>query len=246
MKLIILPTPADTAAAAARHVITHINADPRTVLGLPTGGTPLGMYARLAQAVRDARVDMTRITTFNLDEYCGLPPGDPQSYLTFMRDNLYTPCALTPAQTHIPDGTAPDPDAEALAYDAAIRAAGGIALQVLGIGHNGHIGFNEPGTPPGARTHAVRLTPETRQANARFFATPADVPTRAITMGIGTILDAREILLLANGPDKAAILAAALHGPVTPANPASLLQSHPNVTVIADTAAAAQCPPAQL
>jgi len=237
MNLITCNTPEEAAQAAAQFVIDRINAKPNAVLGLPTGGTPLGMYAELAKAVREKRVDMGAITTFNLDEYCGLPASDPQSYFTFMNTNFYVPCAVAPSQTHIPNGGAPDPDAEARAYDTAIRAAGGIDLQVLGIGHNGHIGFNEPGTPPDARTHTVLLTEKTRHANARFFNTIDDVPTRAITMGIGTILEARELLLLANGADKADILAAALQGPLTPDNPASFLQTHPRLTVIADVTA---------
>jgi glucosamine-6-phosphate deaminase len=155
-----------------------------------------------------------------------------------MDTNFYTPCGLVSSQHNIPNGEAADPDAEAAAYDAAIRAAGGLDLQVLGIGHNGHIGFNEPGASPDSRTHAELLTDKTRQANARFFNTIDDVPTRAITMGIGTILEAKEILLLANGADKAEILSAALRGSVTPDNPASFLQRHPRVTVIADAAAA--------
>jgi len=240
MELIICSTPEEAAHAAAQFVIDRVKAKPGIILGLPTGGTPLGMYAELAKAVREKRVDMSSITTFNLDEYCGLPVSDSQSYYTFMNTNFYTPCGLSATQTNIPNGEAADPDAEALAYDNAIRAAGGLDLQVLGIGHNGHIGFNEPGTSPDSRTHAVWLTEQTRQANARFFASLADVPARAISMGIGTILEARELLLLANGADKADILAAALRGPVTPDNPASFLQNHPGVTVIADAAAAAR------
>ena len=240
MKLIICNTPEEAAHAAAQFVIDRVNAKPASVLGLPTGGTPLGMYAELAKAVRENRVDLGKVTTFNLDEYCGLPVSDSQSYSTFMNTNFYTPCGLSAMQTHIPNGEAADPDAEAVAYDNAIRAAGGLDLQVLGIGHNGHIGFNEPGTSSGSRTHAVLLTEKTRQANARFFASLADVPTRAITMGIQTILEAKEILLLANGADKAEILAAAFRGAVSPDNPASFLQSHPNVTVIADADAAAR------
>jgi len=240
MELIICRTPEEAAQAAAQFVIDRVNAKPGIILGLPTGGTPLGMYAELAKAVCEKRVDMSKITTFNLDEYCGLPVSDPQSYYTFMNTNFYVPCGLSATQTNIPNGEAADPDAEALAYDNAIRAAGGLDLQVLGIGHNGHIGFNEPGTSPDSRTHAVWLTEQTRQANARFFAGLADVPTRAISMGIGTILEAREILLLANGADKADTLATALRDPVTPDNPASFLQRHPNVTIIADLKAAAR------
>jgi len=240
MNLIICSTPEEAAQAAAQFVIDRVNDKPVAILGLPTGGTPLGMYAELAKAVRESRVDLSKITTFNLDEYCDLPVSDPQSYSTFMNTNFYAPSGLSATQTHIPNGEAADPDAEALAYDDAIRAAGGLDLQVLGIGHNGHIGFNEPGTSPDSRTHAVDLTEQTRLANARFFASLADVPTRALSMGIGTILEAKEILLLANGTDKAEILAAALRGAITPDNPASFLQSHPNVTVIADADAAAR------
>jgi len=238
MNLIVCKTPAEAAAKAAQFVIERVNAKPPIVLGLPTGGTPLGMYAELAKAVREKRVDFKNATTFNLDEYCGLPAHDPQSYREFMRVNVYEPCGLSPAKTRIPDGLAADPDAEAAAYEDAIRAAGGIDLQVLGIGHNGHIGFNEPGTPADSRTHAVAITERTRQANARFFDSIHDVPTRAITMGIRTIMESREILLLANGADKAEIVAAALRGPVTPENPASFLQPHPCFTVILDATAA--------
>jgi len=237
MNIILCETPGEAAVQAAQFVIERVNAKPSIVLGLPTGGTPLGMYAELARAVREKRVDFQNATTFNLDEYCGLPADDPQSYREFMRVNFYDPCALPPAQTHIPDGRAADPCAESLAYEDAIRAAGGIDLQVLGIGHNGHIGFNEPGTPADARTHAVAITEQTRQANARFFNSIDEVPTRAITMGMRTILESREILLLANGAEKARIIAAALRGPVTVDNPASFLQTHPRLTVILDAAA---------
>ena len=237
MNLIICETPAEAAVKAAQLVMDRVRAKPACVLGLPTGGTPLGMYAELAKAVAEKRADFGGVTTFNLDEYCGLPPDDPQSYRAFMRVHFYEPCGLAPTQTRIPDGNAPDPGAEALAYEAAIRAGGGIDLQVLGIGHNGHLGFNEPGTPADSRTHAVMLTEQTRQANARFFASLDGVPARAITMGLQTILEARELLLLANGADKARIVAAALRGPVTTGNPASLVQTHPRVTVILDAAA---------
>jgi len=238
MNIIITKTPEEAAQRAAEIVVARVNAKPAAILGLPTGGTPLGMYAELAKAVRENRLDLSRVKTFNLDEYCGLPVDNPQSYFTFMNENFYTPCGLYPCQHNIPNGLAADPCAEALAYDEAIRAAGGIDLQVLGIGHNGHIGFNEPGTPADSRTHAVAITERTRQANARFFDSIHDVPTRAITMGIRTIMESREILLLANGADKAEIVAAALRGPVTPENPASFLQPHPRFTVILDATAA--------
>ena len=241
MTLVICKTPEEAAQKAAEVLIKQLSAKPASVLGLPTGGTPVGMYAALAKAVREKRVDFSKVTTFNLDEYCGLPVSHPESYFTFMDRNFYTPCGLAASQHNIPNGLVADPDAEALAYDAKIRAAGGIDLQVLGIGHNGHIGFNEPGTPANSRTHAETLTLKTRQANARFFASIDEVPKRAITMGLGTILEAREILLIANGADKAEIIAAALRGPVTPDVPASFLQNHPRLTVIVDAAASSKC-----
>ena len=237
MNIVKCETPGAAARQAAQFVIERVNAKPACVLGLPTGGTPLGMYAELVKAARAGRVDFSAVTTYNLDEYCGLPAGHPESYREFMRANFHGPCGFPVERAHVPDGRAVDPDAEASAYEAALRAAGGIDVQVLGIGHNGHIGFNEPGTPRDSRTHAVTLTARTRQANARFFASIDDVPTRAITMGIQTILEAREILLLANGADKARIVADALRGPVTPENPASFLQEHPRLTVILDAEA---------
>jgi len=240
MKLIKVATPAEGAVKAAEIVLNQITRKPTSVLGLPTGGTPVGMYAEIAKAVKAKQTDLSKITTFNLDEYYGLPKEDDQSYFTFMNVNLYAPCGLRAEQTHIPSGTASDPEAEVKAYEAAIAKAGGIDLQVLGIGNNGHIGFNEPGTDPKSRTHVVTLTQNTREANARFFASIEEVPTRAMTMGIQTILESRSILLLAFGAAKAAILAQALKGPVTPDNPASFLQKHPDVTVIADLAAADQ------
>jgi glucosamine-6-phosphate deaminase len=238
MKIIKVATPEEGAVKAAEIVLNQIKRKPASVLGLPTGGTPVGMYAQIAEAVKSKQADLSQITTFNLDEYYGLPKEDSQSYYTFMDVNLYAPCGLRPEQTHIPSGTAADPEAEVKAYEAAIEKAGGIDLQVLGIGGNGHIGFNEPGTDPTSRTHVVTLTQNTREANARFFSTIEEVPTRAMTMGIQTILESRSILLLAFGANKADILFEALKGPITPENPASFLQRHPDVTIIADQAAA--------
>jgi len=240
MKLIIVANPEEGAVRAAEIVIQQIKAKPASVLGLPTGGTPVGLYAQLAKAVKAKQADLSQIVTFNLDEYYGLPKEDPQSYYTFMDVNLYAPCGLRPDQTHIPSGTAPDAEAEVCAYEAAIAKAGGLDLQVLGIGGNGHIGFNEPGTDPKSRTHVVTLTQNTREANARFFTSIGEVPTHAMTMGIQTILDAKAILMLAFGSNKADILFDALKGPVSTNNPASFLQSHPDVIVIADHAAASR------
>ncbi len=240
MKLIKVVTPEDGAVRAAEMVIQQIKANPASVLGLPTGGTPIGLYAQLAKAVKAKQVDLSQIKTFNLDEYYGLAKDDPQSYYTFMNVNLYAPCGLRPDQTHIPSGTASDAEAEVRAYEAAIVKAGGLDLQVLGIGKNGHIGFNEPGTDPMSRTHVVTLTQNTREANARFFTSICEVPMRAMTMGIQTILDAKVILMLVFGANKADILFEALKGPISTNNPASLLQNHPDVIVIADHAAAAR------
>jgi glucosamine-6-phosphate deaminase len=237
MKIIKVATPEEGAIKAAEIVLNQIKHKPASVLGLPTGGTPVGMYAKIAEAVKAKKADLSKITTFNLDEYYGLPKQDAQSYYTFMDVNLYTPCALRPDQTHIPSGTAPDAEAEVKAYEVAIVKAGGIDLQVLGIGGNGHIGFNEPGTDPKSRTHVVKLTQNTREANARFFNSLEEVPTEAMTMGIQTILSSKSILMLAFGANKADILFEALKGPITPQNPASFLQRHPDVTVIADQAA---------
>lgn len=240
MKLIKVVTPEDGAVRAAEMVIQQIKAKPASVLGLPTGGTPIGLYAQLAKAVKAKQVDVSQIKTFNLDEYYGLAKEDPQSYYTFMKVNLYAPCGLRPDQTHIPSGTASDAEVEVRAYEAAIAKAGGLDLQVLGIGKNGHIGFNEPGTDPMSRTHVVTLTQNTREANARFFTSIRDVPMRAMTMGIQTILDAKSILMLVFGAHKADILFEALKGPISKNNPASFLQNHPDVIVIADHAAAAR------
>lgn len=240
MKIIKVATPEEGAIKAAELVLNQIKSKPTSVLGLPTGGTPVGMYAKISDAVKAKKADLSKITTFNLDEYYGLPKEDAQSYYTFMNVNLYKPCALRPDQTNIPSGTAPDAEAEVKAYEVAIVKAGGLDLQVLGIGGNGHIGFNEPGTDPKSRTHVVKLTQNTREANARFFNSIDEVPTQAMTMGIQTILESKAILMLAFGANKADILFDALKGPITANNPASFLQCHPDVTVIADQTAAAR------
>jgi glucosamine-6-phosphate deaminase len=240
MKLIKVATPEAVAVNAAEFVMNQIKTKPASVIGLPTGGTPVGLYAELAKGVKAKHADLSQIKTFNLDEYYGLAKDDPQSYYTFMKVNLYAPCGLRSDQTHIPSGTASDAEAEVRAYEASIVKEGGLDLQVLGIGGNGHIGFNEPGTDPKSRTHVVTLTQNTREANARFFASLDEVPTRAMTMGIQTILDAKVILMLVFGARKADILFDAFKGPVTINNPASFLQNHPDVIVIADHAAAAR------
>ncbi|MBX6394721.1 MAG: glucosamine-6-phosphate deaminase, partial [Alicyclobacillaceae bacterium] len=227
---------------AARMVADTIRSKPDLVLGLATGSTPLGMYRCLIDMVQAGELSFARVTTFNLDEYVGLPPDHPQSYHTFMREHLFRHIDIRPERIHIPDGTAPDPDGHCRQYDRWIARAGGIDLQILGIGINGHIGFNEPGEPFGKRTHVVRLSESTRTANARFFRNPEDVPTHAITMGLRSIMNARRIVLLASGEKKSEAVRRALLGDVTEQCPASVLQLHPDCTFVLDQGAASLLP----
>ena len=205
------------------------------MLGLATGSTPIGAYQELVRKYEAGALDFSQVTTFNLDEYRGLTPSDPQSYAYFMHHNLFDHVNLRPGSTHLPDGLNPDPAAESARYEAAIRAAGGVDLQLLGMGHNGHIGFNEPCSEFPLDTHSVDLAESTIRANTRFFDSSDQVPRQAYTMGIGTILRARRILIVVSGADKAEILKQAFYGPVTPQVPASVLQLHPDVTLVADT-----------
>lgn len=197
------------------------------------------VYAGLLDRTRAGQVSLDRMTSFNLDEYVGLSPEHPQSYHAFMQERLFAPLKLEPARTHLPRGDAPDPVAEAARYDAAITHAGGIDLQLLGIGRNGHIGFNEPSSSLASPTRVKTLTRATREANARFFGPDEAVPRFAITMGIATILRSRHAVLLATGAAKAEAVAAMAEGPLSARCPASALQMHPKVTVVLDTEAAA-------
>ncbi len=236
MQLIV--TDAQQAAVrAAGLYVDLLRRKPDAVLGLATGSTPLGLYARLAALYRAGELSFRRATSFNLDEYVGLPATHSQSYRYFMEHNLFSHVDLPAERTHVPSGLDVS-DAALAGYDAAIEAAGGIDLQLLGLGGNGHIGFNEPGTPFGLGTHVVELTARTRQDNARFFASLDEVPTHAATMGVKTVMHARAILLLAFGSAKAEAVRAALTGPVTEEVPASVLQLHPDVTVFCDEEAA--------
>lgn len=219
---------------AAAIVARMIRQTPDAVLGLPTGSTPEGLYVELARRP----VSLARVRTFNLDEYLGLPRSHPQSYHYFMKSRLFDHMDLRPEFTHIPDGTATDPEAECRRYEEAIRKVGGLDVVILGLGHNGHIGFNEPGTPWDSRTRPVELTQTTREANARFFGSLEAVARWALTMGIGTLLEARKILLLAYGPDKAAIVQRVLEEEPSQEVPATALQFHPDVTVLLDRTAA--------
>lgn len=216
---------------AAELLAAQVILKPACVLGLATGSSPVGMYRRIAEQYRQGLLDFSAVTSVNLDEYCGLSPEDPQSYRYFMEENLFRHINIRRENTFVPDGLNPDREAVCAAYDAHIAALGGVDLQVLGIGNNGHIGFNEPDDHFTVGTHVVALKESTIQANARFFEDISQVPTHAVTMGMGAILQAKRILLLA-GAEKAAIVRQALEGPVTPQVPASLLQLHPDVTIV--------------
>lgn len=234
----------DTAADVARHVagrFLHALRRP-VVLGLATGGTTLPIYAALVEAYRADGASFRYATTFNLDEYVGLARDHPASFARFMRNALFGRVDIDPGYAHLLDGAAPDPAAEAERYERAIGAAGGIDLQLLGIGANGHIGFNEPGSPLGSRTRCVMLTPSTRDANRHFFGGET-APAQALTMGIATILEAREIMLAATGARKARAIACAVNGPAIPECPASALQTHPATTIVCDRDAAVSLQP---
>ena len=225
MKVRVLPDYDALSEAAAAVVAGRLRENPSAVLLLPTGTTPLGMYRRLVELHRSDGLSFAGATFFNLDEYLGLPPDHPASYHVYMKENFYGLIDADPARVHVPRGDAPDPEAECERYEAAVREAGGIDLCVLGIGRNGHIGFNEPGAPFGSRTRVVRLAESTRRVNAADF--EADrAPERAITVGMATIFEAREVLLLASGANKAEAVAAAVEGEVSEEVPASMLRQH--------------------
>ena len=210
---------------------------PDCVLGLATGSTPIGMYKQLIEWYNQGVLDFSQVHTVNLDEYRGLAPTHDQSYRYFMQHNLFDHVNVKPENTNVPDGLAADPEAECARYDQVIDSLGGTDVQVLGMGHNGHIGFNEPADHFPLGTHVVDLTDTTIDANARFFATRDDVPKQALTMGVKNIMQSRHILVVVSGADKAPIVKKAFFGPVTPQVPASILQLHPNVSIVADEAA---------
>ena len=240
MEIIIQPSAEAASILAARIIAQLVRRKPDAVLGLATGSTPLATYRALVHMHREEGLDFSRVTTFNLDEYVGLPPEHPQSYHAFMEEHLFRHLNIPRERIHIPNGLAADVPAECAAYEAAIVAAGGIDLQLLGIGTDGHIGFNEPSSSLASRTRIKTLTAQTRQDNARFFGSAAEVPLHVITMGVGTIMDARQVLLLAFGERKAPAIAAAVEGPITAMNPASILQMHPVAKCLADEPAAAR------
>jgi len=235
VEIVIAASYSEMSRRAAALVADRIRTDPALVLGLATGRTPVGLYAELVRLYRRGRLDFSRVVTFNLDEYLGLPPDHPWAFRRYMDRHLFEHVNLDPSNIHFLRGVTPDPEEECRRYEEALRAAGGVDLQVLGIGRNGHIGFNEPGTPFECGTHLVTLKKSTLIAN---FGRLDDVPEQALTMGILTIMRSREILLLASGSDKAEAVARTVGGPVTTEVPASVLQLHPRVTVILDEAAA--------
>jgi len=238
MNILIFDSDSKLNEAAANIIIGQIQTTPRAVLGLATGGTPVGIYEEIVREYRRGMFSFRNVTTFNLDEYVNLPVDHPESYHSYMQHHLFQHIDLPASQCHIPDGNTDDPDAECRHYDELIEQSGQIDLQLLGLGHNGHIGFNEPAHALIRGAHVVELAEETREANARFFDSIDDVPKQALTMGVGTILKAKKILLAVKGADKADIVERALKGPITTDCPASLLQTHPNLIVLLDQAAA--------
>jgi glucosamine-6-phosphate deaminase len=239
VEVIIAKSYEEMSRAAAREVADVLNAKPNAVLGLATGSTPLGLYQELARLYKAGQLALSHVSTFNLDEYVGLPITHPQSYYHFMHENFFKHVNIPAQNIHIPSGTTTNYRAFCEWYEQRIRDAGGIDLQILGIGSDGHIGFNEPGSSLSSRTRLKTLAEQTIDDNARFFEDRKDVPIYAITMGVGTILEARNCILLASGANKAAAIAAAIEGPVTGMITASALQLHPEVTAFVDTAAAA-------
>ena len=239
MRIVILDDEAAVSRRAADILCQHVQSSDTPVLGLATGGTPLGTYKELVRRQQEGLVDFSAVTTFNLDEYVGLPPEHEQSYCTFMRQNLFDPARFDLSRCHLPVGHLENYEEDCQHYEQRISDAGGIDIQLLGIGTDGHIAFNEPGSSLASRTRIKALTEQTRSDNARFFDSLDEVPKVAITMGIGTILEARKIVLLATGEGKASAVRSFVEGPLTAQVPASALQLHEAVTVLLDEAAAA-------
>ena len=232
MKFITVESYAELSRLAGEIIASQVKEKPCSVLGLATGSSPLGAYEHLANAYKAGELDFSGVTSVNLDEYVGLDGENDQSYRYFMNKNLFSKINIPMDKTYVPNGCASDLEAECARYDALIESLGGIDLQLLGIGLDGHIGFNEPDEFFIKETHKVALDPSTIEANARFFASKDDVPTSAVTMGIGAIMNAKKVLLIANGKGKKDIMQKAFYGPITPFVPASILQLHPDLTVI--------------
>lgn len=230
----------DMSRKAANIISAQVIMKPNCVLGLATGSTPIGTYDQLVEWYNKGDLDFSEVTTVNLDEYKGLPRTNDQSYYYFMHQHLFDRVNVDPERTNVPNGMEPDAEKECGRYEELIRSLGGVDLQLLGLGHNGHIGFNEPGEAFEKETHCVDLTESTIEANKRFFASADDVPKQAYTMGIKTIMQAKKILIVVNGENKADIVERAFFGPVTPEVPASILQLHNDVTLVGDEAALAK------
>lgn len=234
MKILIKNNDEKMSKEAAKIIINQINIKSNSVIGFATGGTPLGLYKELIVAYNENNLDFTQMITFNLDEYVGLPKSHEQSYNKFMWDNLFNHINVKKENVNIPDGMVSDLEGFCKEYEKKIEEVGGIDIQILGIGRNGHIAFNEPGSEFDSRTRVVRLMEETIKDNSIFFEDIHDVPTKAITMGLGTIMDARKIILLASGDNKSDAINKLLNGLVTKEVPATVLKNHKNVTIIID------------
>ncbi len=237
MRIIVCKDYAEMSEKGAKMFISQITLKPKSTLGLATGSTPIGLYDYLIKANMEGDVDFSEVTSFNLDEYYPLSPDNDQSYRYFMNEHLFNHVNIDRAKTFVPCGIAKDPKAECKNYEALIEEKGGIDIQLLGIGLNGHIGFNEPADDLCALTHITDLTESTIEANSRFFANKSDVPTKALTMGMGTILKAKKIVLLISGKNKHEVLTKLLNDEITTNVPATLLKVHPDVVIFCDKAA---------
>jgi glucosamine-6-phosphate deaminase len=237
MEILLLPDAGSVARTSAAIVAAVARKKAEPVLGLATGSSPLGTYAELRKLVEQDRLDLSRAHGFALDEYVGIPADHPQSYLSVITAEVVEPLRMDPERVHVPDGRAADLEAACVAYEQAIDAAGGIDVQILGIGRNGHIGFNEPTSSFASRTRIKTLAERTRSDNARFFSSPEEVPQHCLTQGLGTIMAAKQVVLVAQGAAKAEAVAAVVEGPVSARWPGSILQHHPNAIVVVDDAA---------
>ena len=237
MRIIITKDYDEMSKVAANIIAAQMTLKPDSVLGFATGSSPIGTYAELIKKNQAGDIDFSTITTVNLDEYKDLPITHDQSYYYFMNDYLFNHVNIDKNNTNLPNGNAEDPEAECARYEALIKELGGIDMQLLGLGHNGHVGFNEPGDCFQKNTYCVTLTERTIDANKRFFESADAVPRQAITMGVGTIMAAKKLVLVVSGADKADALQKCLQGPITPSVPGSVLQLHPDVTVVCDEAA---------